>query len=389
MRRSCRRSARRGASRSGTWTSSDAAPDLRHAEARIDRPDPGRDGGEGGGACRARRRAGRPLRFGGARGRARRTCAFANSVRRPRCSAALDSPRRFARELTPRPLGVVAHMIPLYVIVAAPLVRPRRIPVACSGTRTGRITSSSARQSVWRRPSSPSTGARSRSTPRKVRRARPRDRPGGVHMHRAARAMRRVHARSCSDGTRPRRGSRRSFAAPPSPAASRLEAHGSTGDGEYDEHKRYLERLAAGAGAGRRSRRAGAARGDSRAVRAQPRADQQHARRRARQGRLRGGGVLPARARVESRLRRPPPGRASLRPRRSRRVSRSGCGRSTAAAGPSCARSWPRTTRSSTGPTACWLPLRGDEARRRSPPAEGGGHLRLGGAPARAAAEAP
>ena len=33
------------------------------------------------------------------------------------------------RELTPRPLGVVAHMIPLYVIVAAPLVRPRRIPL--------------------------------------------------------------------------------------------------------------------------------------------------------------------------------------------------------------------------------------------------------------------
>jgi glycosyltransferase involved in cell wall biosynthesis len=34
------------------------------------------------------------------------------------------------RELRPRPLAVVAHMVPLYVLVAAPLVRPRRIPLA-------------------------------------------------------------------------------------------------------------------------------------------------------------------------------------------------------------------------------------------------------------------
>jgi glycosyltransferase involved in cell wall biosynthesis len=33
------------------------------------------------------------------------------------------------RELTPRPIGVVAHMIPLYAILAAPLVRPRRLPL--------------------------------------------------------------------------------------------------------------------------------------------------------------------------------------------------------------------------------------------------------------------
>jgi glycosyltransferase involved in cell wall biosynthesis len=33
------------------------------------------------------------------------------------------------RELRPRPLGVVAHMIPLYVVVAAPIVRPLRIPL--------------------------------------------------------------------------------------------------------------------------------------------------------------------------------------------------------------------------------------------------------------------
>ncbi len=34
-----------------------------------------------------------------------------------------------ARELRERPLGVVAHMVPLYAVLAAPLVRPRRIPL--------------------------------------------------------------------------------------------------------------------------------------------------------------------------------------------------------------------------------------------------------------------
>jgi glycosyltransferase involved in cell wall biosynthesis len=33
------------------------------------------------------------------------------------------------RELRPRPLGVVAHMVPLYALLAAPLVRPLRIPL--------------------------------------------------------------------------------------------------------------------------------------------------------------------------------------------------------------------------------------------------------------------
>jgi glycosyltransferase involved in cell wall biosynthesis len=33
------------------------------------------------------------------------------------------------QELRPRPIGVVAHMIPLYVVVAAPIVRPLRIPL--------------------------------------------------------------------------------------------------------------------------------------------------------------------------------------------------------------------------------------------------------------------
>jgi hypothetical protein len=37
--------------------------------------------------------------------------------------------RALAQTLKPRPLGVVAHMIPLYVVLAAPLVRPRGIPL--------------------------------------------------------------------------------------------------------------------------------------------------------------------------------------------------------------------------------------------------------------------
>jgi glycosyltransferase involved in cell wall biosynthesis len=37
--------------------------------------------------------------------------------------------RALARELRARPLGVVAHMVPLYAVLASPLVRPRGIPL--------------------------------------------------------------------------------------------------------------------------------------------------------------------------------------------------------------------------------------------------------------------
>jgi glycosyltransferase involved in cell wall biosynthesis len=46
-------------------------------------------------------------------------------LRGARFAAALES----ELELPPRPLAVVAHMVPLYAILAAPLVRPRRIPL--------------------------------------------------------------------------------------------------------------------------------------------------------------------------------------------------------------------------------------------------------------------
>ena len=53
-----------------------------------------------------------------------RTFAAADRVRR-----ALRFERLLASSLSPRPLGVVAHMIPVYVVLAAPLVRPRGIPL--------------------------------------------------------------------------------------------------------------------------------------------------------------------------------------------------------------------------------------------------------------------
>ena len=48
---------------------------------------------------------------------------------RSRLARAAWFERELARTLRPRPLGVVAHMIPLYVLFAAPLVRPRGIPL--------------------------------------------------------------------------------------------------------------------------------------------------------------------------------------------------------------------------------------------------------------------
>lgn len=46
-----------------------------------------------------------------------------------RVRSALRFERLLGASLAPRPVGVVAHMIPLYVVLAAPLVRPRRIPL--------------------------------------------------------------------------------------------------------------------------------------------------------------------------------------------------------------------------------------------------------------------
>src|SRR5262249_44491031 len=47
-----------------------------------------------------------------------------------------------ARELTTRPTAVIAHMCPIYAVLAAPLVRPLRIPLLLWSTHwkaTGRL----------------------------------------------------------------------------------------------------------------------------------------------------------------------------------------------------------------------------------------------------------
>jgi glycosyltransferase involved in cell wall biosynthesis len=46
-----------------------------------------------------------------------------------RAARAVQFVRGLASELRPAPLAVIAHMVPLYAVVAAPLVRPRRVPL--------------------------------------------------------------------------------------------------------------------------------------------------------------------------------------------------------------------------------------------------------------------
>ena len=46
-----------------------------------------------------------------------------------RAARAVNYVRTLASELRPAPLAVIAHMVPLYVVVAAPLVRPRGVPL--------------------------------------------------------------------------------------------------------------------------------------------------------------------------------------------------------------------------------------------------------------------
>jgi glycosyltransferase involved in cell wall biosynthesis len=55
-----------------------------------------------------------------------RVRTFGASGRRQRAYRYLGA---LAEELRERPIAVVAHMVPLYAVVAAPLVRPRRVPL--------------------------------------------------------------------------------------------------------------------------------------------------------------------------------------------------------------------------------------------------------------------
>lgn len=147
-----------------------------------------------------------------------------------------------AGELRPRPIGVVAHMVPLYAVLAAPLVRPLGIPLVLWYTHWKGHSVVRAAEKVC--TAVVSVDARSFPLP-------------SSKVHAIGHGID-VAEFTCSD---PRAGDgplRALVLGRYSPAKGletvlrgaalagdvRLEAHGSTGDGEYDAHKRDLGRLA-------------------------------------------------------------------------------------------------------------------------------------------------
>jgi glycosyltransferase involved in cell wall biosynthesis len=147
-----------------------------------------------------------------------------------------------ARELRPRPIGVVAHMVPLYAVLAAPLVRPLGTPLVLWYTHW-------KGHSVVRAAEKVSTAVVSvdvRSFPLPSKK-----------VHGIGHGID-LSEFSCSDALDQNGPLRALVLGRYSPAKGlgtvlrgaalagnvRLEAHGSTGDGEYDAHKRDLERLA-------------------------------------------------------------------------------------------------------------------------------------------------
>ena len=77
----------------------------------------------------ARRRARRADARARATPACRRTCASSRSPRRRRRCAALRFAAALAPELRRRPVAVLAHMSPIYAVLAAPLTRPLRVPL--------------------------------------------------------------------------------------------------------------------------------------------------------------------------------------------------------------------------------------------------------------------
>ena len=148
-----------------------------------------------------------------------------------------------ARELRPRPIGVVVHMVPLYAVLAAPLVRPLRIPLVLWYTHwKGHVVVRAAEKlctgvvSVDRR-SFPYPSHKVRGIGHGIDLAEfacseaPAD--GGplralvLGRYSAAKGIETILRGAALAG------------------GVSIEAHGSSGGGEYDAHKRELERLAA------------------------------------------------------------------------------------------------------------------------------------------------
>ena len=140
IRRPRRRARRRAPSRRDV----DEEADRRHPAGR-----PGERGARGDGPEAARaRRAGRGarrahrLRRRGCAARQRHVQDASSASRRARRGMRFES--ALARELSrrPRPSAVLAHMCPIYAVLAAPLARPTGVR-CCSGSRTGAAARSS------------------------------------------------------------------------------------------------------------------------------------------------------------------------------------------------------------------------------------------------------
>ena len=147
-----------------------------------------------------------------------------------------------AQELRPRPLGVVAHMVPLYAVLAAPLVRPAGIPLVLWYTHWKGHSVVRAAEKVC--TAVVSVDARSFPLPS----AKVRGIGHGIDLAEF----------SCSESPggdgplqalvlgrySPAKGLETILRGAALAGGVRIEAHGSTGDGEYDAHVRGLERLA-------------------------------------------------------------------------------------------------------------------------------------------------
>jgi glycosyltransferase involved in cell wall biosynthesis len=147
-----------------------------------------------------------------------------------------------AGELRPKPVGVVAHMVPLYAVLAAPLVRPLGIPLVLWYTHWKGHSVVRAAEKVCT--------AIVTVDPRSFPLASPKVRGIGHGIDLAEFA--------CTDAPpddgplralvlgrySPTKGLETIFRGAALAGGVRVEAHGSTGDGEYDAHKRELERLA-------------------------------------------------------------------------------------------------------------------------------------------------
>ena len=263
------------------------------------------------------------LSLGAVPGSLPRTAASRRSAAASKATRGL----RFARALAPELRGadaVLAHMCPIYAVLAAPLARPLRVPVL--------LWFAHWRASpLLRAATAASTNVLSVDTPlvpardAEARPARPRDRLRRARVQPASRRRRAARDRprphlagegARDDHSRRQRGT--------GDATRRLRHLRQRRGARAPRRARAPDRRAR-AGRPRRDPRSGPARPDRRAPRRRRRARQQHARRRSRQGRLRGLRELPARARVEPVLRRALRGdraAASLRARVGRRARR-------------------------------------------------------------------